>query len=250
MKINIIIILLLFITNVSLSQIINIEKMRLDNDTSKLITYFSTNFSKKITKYDETSFNGCFNFYYRYKNNTFLNIMSSNIYSFNNEIDQYGFFEHFRYNYNVNNYLTSEIYLQYKYDNLLEINNSYIGGTGLRFILTNNDKYNIYYGISIMYHYKSMLNGMLSETLRNSNYITFDLKFTKNIRLISTLYYQPNIIDIYDYRLSNDNSFFFNINKLLELSIYYNFYKTSHPYPGINSFIYSTGLKIIIKYSK
>lgn len=246
---KILIILFILFYNVSLSQIINIEKMKFDNDTSNFIIYFSTNFNKKITKYDETTFNGSLNFLYKLNKHTFINIINSNVYLLDDDVDQYGYFEHFRYNYNINNTLIPELYLQYKYDNLLDINKSYLIGNGIRIKTINKDNIKIFIGISIMYHYKELINNIKSETFRNSNYLTLCYKLTNNIKFISTTYYQPNIIDIKDYRMSNDNSFFFSINKYLELAIFYNSYKTTNPTPNIRSYIYNTGLKIVIKYN-
>lgn len=164
--------------------IVNIEKMRLDNDTSTFITYLTGNFNRKITKYTETSFNGCFNFYYKVDNHVFINIISSNFYILDDVVSDYSYFEHFRYNYNMNSFLTSELYIQYKYDNQLDIDKSYLFGTGMRMKLLKNKTNNIYIGISIMYQYKQLLDQSDSEAIRNSNYITFNYKFTKDLLFI------------------------------------------------------------------
>jgi uncharacterized protein DUF481 len=241
---------LLIISKLSFSQqIVNIERMRLDNDTSTFITYLSGNFNKKLTKYDETSFNGCFNFYYKVDNHVFINIISSNVYILDNIFDEYSYFEHFRYNYNMNNFLTNELFIQYKYDNQLDIDKSYLFGTGIRLKLFKNKTNNIYIGVSLMYQYKQLLDKSDSEALRNSNYITFNYKFTKDLFFISTTYYQPKINDITNFKVSNNNSLFFKVNRFLEFSVFYNTSYNSCPPPGIDNNLYNTGIKLIVKYN-
>lgn len=241
--------ILLIVSKLSFSQdIVNIEKMRLDNDTSTFITYLTGNFNKKITKYDETSLNGCFNFYYKVDQHVFINIISSDFYILDDVVSDYSYFEHFRYNYNINNFLTNELFIQYKYDNQLDIDKSYLFGTGVRLKLLKNEDCNIYVGLSLMYQYKKLLDNSVSEAIRSSNYLTFRYKFSKDILFISTTYYQPKYNDFTNYKVSNSNSLFFLVNKYLEFSLFYNSSYNSGPPPGINNYLYNTGIKLIIKY--
>ena len=96
-------------------------------------------------------------------------------------------------------------------------------GSGIRYKLTKSEKYKIYVGSVVMYEYEKTIEefNTTHKDWRNSNYLTFSFYFNKKVSLISTTYYQPNLNQFSDYRVSHQSALNIDIAKNLEIPTHF-----------------------------
>jgi len=170
------------------------------------------------------------------------------------KIDNDGFqnkgFQHFRYNYSIKTRLTWEAFAQWQYNERIKLNTRILAGTGPRFAILYKDPYNVYTGIAYMYEYNEEEYGdpisrYFSNDHRLSTYISFSLKPSKLVRILSTSYFQPVLNNFDDLRLSSVSSLELNITKQLKFINTFNVSHDSRVPEGVSNTIYSylSGLK-------
>lgn len=124
--------------------------------------------------------------------------------------------QHFRYNYKLSDQIAFESFVQGQYDEVFAIRFRGLAGMGTRFELfkakslsavETNKKSRVFFGTLVMYEYErasEIENNIIRRDFRSSNYLTFSIYPTNQVTIISTTYYQPQIDQWKDYRLSSE----------------------------------------------
>ena len=106
-------------------------------------------------------------------------------------------FAHFRYNRDLNSYITWEAFTQYQFDLVQEIDRRILIGTGCRWTLANKSEYFMFLGSLYMYEYEesSAEEDMVIyyKHHRLSNYVSAGCSFNDHVQVTVTTYYQPRI---------------------------------------------------------
>ncbi len=138
---------------------------------------------------------------------------------------------HLRYKYQLTSWLGLEIFSQREFNEFLRFENRFLLGVGPRFTIIKSDKVNLNIGTAYMYEFNEFVSdtafqtfsdsGKKTNTHRSSSYLSIHVGLASNLKLFSSLFYQPAFKDFSNYRLLFDNSLFVMISKIVFLKISY-----------------------------
>lgn len=232
---------LLFSFNFTLTaQVVNTEKLRLNTEKA-WVGSLDLNFGLSRNKAGQTlSFGTQARTEWRRQNSRWMLLGGYNLTQFNN-IDDPGSapknftnraFGHLRYNYLVNEWLTIEAFSQAQYDEIQEVDIRLLNGVGPRFQLIRTDSTQLYLGTLYMYEYEETsetevivynkdhrLSAYLSGGFQPTSYLTIDL----------VTYFQPNLGDFSDYRISSETSLSVKIARYVSLKTYFQLVYDTNP---------------------
>jgi len=128
-------------------------------------------------------------------------------------------FIHYRYGRKIPavKQLKFECFNQYQYNSVQKIKFRFLAGTGLRVKVIGNDSINLNFGWSFMYEYEEITTPEFNHALRNSNYLSFNAKIGKDWSIKTIFYYQPNVLDFDDFRMSNNTSISHSLTSKISL---------------------------------
>ena len=163
-----------------------------------------------------------------YQLNRFVQISESNPTptNFNNQG-----FGHFRFNRDLNKKLVWEAFIQGQFDEVQEIDQRYLLGTGPRFELLETDSASLYFGALYMYEYEetSAEVKVFNKHHRLSMYLNGGFQFNASTGMNNTTYFQPRPDILSDFRIASITQFFTQINKHLSFNFNLNFVYDSRP---------------------
>lgn len=233
-----VVILLCFVCTLANGQILNIEKRRLITDTTGWSGTLSASIS--ASQYTRSFFSSGANGNVQLKSGDNLYLLYGGITFVNGGGDDFNNagFGHLRYNRKINEVLRLELFTQIQYNSLTKITSRILNGGGIRLKLSEYETAKFYYGLTYMYEHEELKQPeLINKDHRLSSYLTFTLTPVETIRFRNTTYVQPKFGDVYDYRLSNDTSMSFKINKHLRLTTNFHYLYDSRPpveVPSIN----------------
>jgi hypothetical protein len=190
----------------SQAQVINIESRRFLHDTDGWVGKIEANFSA-VQNIQQVVTVGC-NIHAQYQKNRhrFLEISDLAFVKAGNKDFVNSGYQHFRYNYKINKWITGEAFVQAQYNKALLLDERYLAGIGPRFKLSKREHFRCYFAALYMYEYEWRDNyRMHNRNNRLSSYLTLSL-FYQKFDITSTTFYQPNLGYIDDYRIANDTS--------------------------------------------
>jgi len=132
-------------------------------------------------------------------------------------------FEHVRFNYTLKDSgkVVYELFQQGQFNKIQRISMRLLIGTGFRFMLIDHEKYQFNLGTGIMGEYEELTDLQNSQDVLSANYVSFDGQFTPSFGLNTITYFQPKLIDFGNYRLANETSLRFRVNKFLSFKVIY-----------------------------
>lgn len=233
--------LLLFLFNSLSAQIVNIENLRLmerkKNGFAGNIEV-SFNFTKN-TRYI-TQLGNRNRIYYLRENDAFMLLTDLNYVGSNKQQLVNNGFQHLRYSYHLKKhaYITPEAFQQTQYNAIQLINLRLLLGAGARTNAINKDSVNLSIGTFLMGEYEKQADRVINRHIRYSLFISFDYQFNKNTGLNLITYYQPDLLDPDDYRLSNETGFRIKITTKLRYKLVYNLTYDKYPPAGVPQTMY------------
>ena len=231
-----ILISILFYHGIGKAQIINIEQKRIITDTVGFAG--DLGLSVNASKYSASYFAFTTDGHLQYKSHRHLVLLYGNYSIINVNGDEFNRngFAHLRYNYEVNDLVRLEAFIQTQQNALLLIKRRDLNGLGVRFKLSQYENAKFYYGITIMRESEILsIDGRKSLDSRASSYFTFTLSPQETVRLSNTSYIQPLVKNMSDFRFSNDLSLSFKITKNIQFSTTFHYLYDSKPPADIPS---------------
>lgn len=238
----------LILTGINASaQIVNIESRRIQTDTTGWAGSFGGNIN--LAKNVDKVFSADAFAHLQYKSSKSLYLFLGD-YSFlkgaQKKYTDNAFF-HLRYNRKINDLLRWEVFTQLQTNKITKIDNRFLAGTGPRFKLSGSGMLQVYLGVLAMYEYERELTTppVSHRTVRNSSYLSFTLKPTATLEIISTTFYQPRFDRWSDFRILNQESANLSVTQKLSATINWNYLYDRFPVEGIprSNYTFSTGLK-------
>jgi hypothetical protein len=244
--------LLLFISSLLLttfvfSQILNVESQRIMQDSTGWVG--KGDFSFNLTSNQERVFDMATSLHvqYRQKKNTYILLGGAGmIRAGNNDFDNSGHI-HFRYNRDLNKWLTWEAFAQGQYNRVLMIDHRELIGTGPRFQLLNNKNSKLYAAALYMFENEMIVDDTSSQVRnRISSYVAFNWQVNDHISMNNIMYFQPVINDFGNHRIMLQSALKFRISEIVGFTVNFNLLNNSNPPPGIKNVVYSirNGLEI------
>lgn len=242
-----IVFLLLVLSSSSVfAQVVNIESRRMRSDTTGWIgtAEASFQFSKSVDEIFDLG--ALIHLQFKGKNDLWLFLNEMRIIKGAGTQFVNSGFAHVRYNRKVTKELLRwEFFAQYQYNKALEVGQRVLAGTGPRFKLYDSDKFRAYIASLYMYEYQESVDKLIIErNHRTSSYLSFTFDFDR-VEFINTVYFQPNMLDLKDYRVLSQSDLMFRIFENLKFKTGFNYRFDTRPFPGVPKTTYylSNGLR-------
>lgn len=235
------------LTNVSSAQIVNIEKARMQSDTTGWMG--NAGASMALVKNTQQVFTADANAHIQYKSKKSLYLILAS-YGFlkggNNKLIDNTFI-HLRYNVKLNKIIRWEVFTQVQNNVITKIKSRYLLGTGPRFKILSTKLIRLYAASLIMYEHEKEIDSArtVHNDIRSSSYISFSITPNEFVEIVSTSFFQPRLNNLNDYRILNQSSVKVKAAKKLSISLNWNYLNDNYPVAGIPSvnYSFSTGLE-------
>ena len=236
---------MIFSSQNMMAQIVNVEEKRLRNKNGLMgsidIEFNFTKDKREVIQLEN-------NIQLGYKNGRHLYLFLNEnevIKNDNNDVLNNGY-QHLRYNYSLTGFITAEVFAQYQFNQVQEIDKRILLGAGPRFGLIDKDSAKVNLGIQIMKEWEK--TDEYQDNYRSSNYLSVFWQINKTISFISTTYYQPLLKNFDDYRISNESGMIFAISKRFSIEFTYEIlYDTEVP-DGVPETMYSFNSGIVFTF--
>lgn len=200
------------------SQVMNVETLRREADSTKWSGSVSVDLS--LIKNTNTIYRIANKAHVQYRDSTNLWLLINDMdfqKTEDNPLVNRGY-QHLRYNRTLSPNIKLEAFAQAQYDAISEIDFRGLLGMGPRFKLIKKKNHKFYLGTLIMYEYEkasNVVDNRIQEDIRASCYLSFSIYPTEAISIISTSYYQPKLESFRDFRISSNTSLLFKVFKNL-----------------------------------
>ena len=241
--------ILLGLSSIVHSQIVNIEKKRISDDSTGWFGTATLNFSGSKSTLSYLALSSGTLLEYKSKSTKDLWLLITDFSLINGQKQKFSNsgFGHLRYNHKLGKTVRWEIFTQIQYNSLTKIQKRALLGTGPRFKLTQYEDARFYFGVAYMYEYEEVSDStMLHHDHRLSSYFTFTLTPEETVTFTSTTYAQPLLMDWADFRISNETSLSLNISKKLKFNCTFKYSFDSRPPFEVphNIYSFSNGLEL------
>lgn len=224
-----------------IAQVVNTEKLRLTGKEKDFQTVADFNFGLSRNKAGQTLRLGTqARLEYERKKSKWMLLGAYNLTQFLNVDDPDAVpknfannaFGHLRYNRKVNKWLTWEAFTQGQWDEIQEIDIRYLIGTGPRFRVKETEESHLFLGALYMLEYEETspeeLNN-INKDQRLSTYLSAAWLVNEMISINHVTYFQPNLADFNDFRISSETNLSVKINDYVALKTYFQFIYDSRP---------------------
>lgn len=176
---------------------------------------------------------------YTNKKSTILSINELRLlFNRQNSLENRGF-QHFRFQRSIDSTITLEMFSQFQFDQILKIRFRHLNGVGPRFQLFMQTKSKVFLGIHYMFEYEEEYETqIINRDHRMSSHFVFSRKMKKST-LHSVVYFQPNIGDFRDFRVSGSATYTVELNERLRFNIRGELIHDSRPVEGVNNLTYT-----------
>jgi len=222
----------ILLTFTSLAQVINVEKKRKENkDGWQGLIALSLGFDKNTKEILQAKNNIALQ--YNKKAHTVLIFNDIDLMLVDSSKIINSGFQHLRYNYTLfdSSFITFETFVQYQYNTIKLLKSRYISGLGPRFKIFENQNLNLSISTLLMYEQEELSDGKKTQTkvLKGDFYSTLSLKITEALSINNVTYYQPQLVQFTNYRISSESNLTFKIANKISLGITYELSFDSNP---------------------
>lgn len=202
------------------AQIVNIENKRTMLDTTGW--FWRVDFGGNLTENTRSvvSLSGALRLDVRGESDDWLLLGNYNLVRADQDRVLNDGFGHIRYGKKLGSFWVWESFTQYQYNRRLLIDLRGLAGTGPRFILRDQDHFDIAAGLLYMYEYNELGEDspIFRRDHRLSAYLSLHVQLSDNAKFASTSYYQPLLERLGESRLSSINSLNFSLGSHLSFS--------------------------------
>ena len=136
--------------------------------------------------------------------------------------------------------ISFEVFGQYQFNEFIRLEDRFLAGGGGRFSLVQAERTEVFVGAGYMLEQEtldlpaSLPDARSSEHHRSTNYVTVRYNSEdERLRLVQTLYAQPRLDRLQDFRLLSETSFEIQLFRRLALAINLNVMHDSEPPTGV-----------------
>jgi len=233
----------------SSAQVVNIENKRIYDDTTGLSGALEGTFSAQRTR--DLLYTLAFKTLVQYKSKTkkhYYLLLNDLRYSAGDVVYANSGMSHFRYAYRIKNSPWKwESYAQVQYNQLLLQKLRALGGTGIRWKFYDKNNAKFFVGTSFFYEYEEIQPEIeFNNDVRWSNYLSwFIVKPTYSFT--AATYYQPNVADFKDFRLSGQYTFLFKLKRKVDFKVEFTNFYDSRPPVTVRNFVFSSTFGFVVR---
>jgi len=156
-------------------------------------------------------------------------------------------YTHIRYNYEFGkkSRLAMEAFTQVQYNSVQLIQYRHLAGAGLRFSVYQSDSLKFWMGTLPMYEYEELTSDIIERNFRQSTYLFF-FYGQERFEFQTINYYQPNLADFSDFRLTTGTTLEFGVLTWLRCATALDLTYDSRPPDGVPNVVYTlkNGIKL------
>ncbi len=151
-------------------------------------------------------------------------------------------FEHLRYRFEAFSPVGLESFVQHEFNEFRRMSLRLLVGAGPTWKPLASERFFLFVGSVYMFEYNELGTGEYDDsgdvwkTHRWNNYFTFQWNIQKDLKYLTTVYYQPAFNDFSNYNLLWNNSLSFAVNKWLSITLTYNYSRQNVPPQGVNPY--------------
>lgn len=237
------------------AQILNVEKSRLDQDTSKryfINAAFSFRANNRTADVSDPirflSFNSNLDLAYLSKQHSYMLLNFLDYLSINEDpFISFGY-THGRINFLREKRISYELFAQGQYDLLRGLDQRYLAGAGIRIKIVDKSWYSLYAGLGIMYEHEKWDDPQVegrevsTDIFKSANYLSARLELTDYLDFNFICYYQggkDNVFNRFRNRFNSDANLSVHVNKTISLRTSFVWAFDSAPIVPITKFIYA-----------
>jgi hypothetical protein len=222
-------------------QVIHIDNRRMADTTKGFSGEVSLQANLVQNLNDIFQTNNMAQFHYINGRHRALSISSFNLTVFNESRIANDAYQHLRYNFELTDRLSPEVFAQYQYNELIKIGFRTLHGAGMRFAVLNNDsaKTKLFAGLSYMYEYEEETTGKIIRAHRANFYFSAGLPVGRLIHLDAIAYFQPNLQYFADVRTSVELIVDVHITRRLSLMLVHSLIYDGAPPEGVRNIFYN-----------
>ncbi len=236
-------IIVVLLSSSAQAQILNIEKARLDNDsTERLVGNVGASFSLQRRNTRVMSSRITFNASYTSKKQTYISIGNWHWI----KIEEADFvsdgYLHFRANFNREKTFSYEVFAQGQYDLIRGMNHRYLVGANLRLDIHESNKFNLSTGLGLMEEWESWTaedNTVHTALLKINYYLAAQIQFSPIVSFNIGGYYQAKPTTLDEPRITADASINVKVTKRLSFSSHYSLIYDAAPVVPIDRLVYT-----------
>ncbi len=242
------ILFLLCLTAYSLqAQVVNIENKRIYDDTSGWSGTVDGSFSAQQTR--DLLFSLNFRTLAQYKTRKHFYLLLNDFgYSAGDVVYSNRAMSHFRYAYRIKNGPWKwESYFQVQYNQLLLQKSRTLVGTGLRWKFSDTKTSKFFAGTSFFYEYEEIqTHTEFNNAVRWSSYLSWFIN-KPTYSFTAATYFQPNVIDIADWRFSGQYTFLVKLNKKIDFKVEFTNFYDSKPPQTVRKWVFSSTFGFVLR---
>ena len=166
-------------------------------------------------------------------------------------------FGHLRYNYRAKEWLAWEVFTQAQYDKIQQIDLRLLAGTGPRLRIVRTDSAQFYFGALYMFEHEESSNEfeepeafterLILDDHRLSTYLSAGFRFTSYLAVNHITYFQPNLSNLSDFRISSETTLSIKLTDRLSLRTYFQLIYDTRPLIPVPNTMYTlnNGLSLV-----
>jgi len=234
------------------SQMVNIESKRMQTDSIRFasINEFSSWFNDNNGQYlFSNTLSSTNQFKSKNLEHIFLILGNYNVIFSKSKKFQNAWLLHARYNYQLSTLFRLETFVQYNGNRILDVEERFVGGIGIRLKPISSKRGNLYLGNSFMIDLEENNSENISYyRYRNNLYISVTSLLAKDkIELTNTIYWQPNYADLQDFNILEQFKFSSKISKNLNFFLLLDYFLDSRSPLDRVQYYFSTKVGVGIK---
>ncbi|MEX1190677.1 MAG: DUF481 domain-containing protein [Brumimicrobium sp.] len=233
---------LFFVSFLSNGQsVVNTENNRLDSisDGFSGNIELGLNFVQNINNVFQTQ--NASQFQWKKNKHNIMSVNALNLTVFNDSKILNDGVQYLRYSYDLNKLLDIETFGQAQYNEIIKIKGRYLMGLGVRLHILDvyKDSVNLHFGMHYMREYEEETTLKINRHHRINNVLSFGWPINDKIDLNFISYYQPDVQNFKDFRVSTEASIQIEILKRLTFKYSMAWFYDENPPEGINRVFYN-----------
>ena len=240
-KINLTFIIILVLSLSSNAQILNFNKGLLQSDTVKWLGKIEVFFDAIDQEVSIANMGYDLDVIRKFDNTSIMAISKLSFATSNGDVLLSDGYAHVRGVINRRKKLSEEIFGQIQYNAIRGLEDRFLIGGGLRYLVVDKDKYGILAGMGLIYEWENWIyEEAISSTsiLKSSNYISFYGDVNKQFHFNVISYYQASFESLFVPRVSLEVNLNLNITKRLSFTSSFNMYYDKKPVIPIDNFVF------------
>ncbi|MEN7546810.1 DUF481 domain-containing protein [Rapidithrix thailandica] len=226
------------------AQILNIEKSRLDNDTTGWLGSFEVQIDLVKQEQHTLDLGSNLHALRLTPKNAYMVIADIEIVRSEKEDLISNGYLHMRMTMNFKRKLSEELFGQIQYNDVLGMQHRYLGGAGARLTLLDRKKIAMAFSAGVMYEVENWKSeeeiSEINNTLwKSTSYLSLRWKVSENVDFNMINYYQARFTDFFAPRVSSDINLRFKINKRFSFGSKFSVIYDAAPVVPISNLIYS-----------